>query len=127
MEELKRSLKLQEYHNSYTVNNFEMAYKDMKLYLQKKKKVVFLDLSFIDIVKNAFLLQEDLDFTPISDKLTKLNTAKPIYPNLLIRLLLIVVIRLLLTFLLLGLRTLPIIPLLRMLLPLTLSGLLVKT
>lgn len=94
-----------------------MACEDIKLYLQEKKPS--LDLSFINIIKNIFLLEDDLELKLISDKRTKLYTIELVasddqmFENLLICLLL---------DLILLLRTL----LVRMLLPLTPSNLLLK-
>lgn len=66
VEEFKKSKELQEYLNSYGAESFDMAYEDLRRYLQAKKP--FMDIFFIDMVKNAFFNKRDLDLTPVNDK-----------------------------------------------------------
>lgn len=65
-EEFKKSNDLQEYLNSYGVSSFEMAYKDLRRYLQVKRPL--LELFFIGTVKDAFLNREELDLTLVNDQ-----------------------------------------------------------
>lgn len=61
VEEFKKNPKLQEYLNSYRMGVFNMAYEDMRRYLQAKQPSV--DKSFIDVVQNALLEGKELDHT----------------------------------------------------------------
>lgn len=61
MDKFKKGLKLQEFLNTCVVGSSNMACDDMRWYLSAKCPIV--DRSFIDMVQNAFVEGEELDFT----------------------------------------------------------------
>lgn len=52
-----------------------MVCKDIRQYLQAKRPS--LDLSFVDIIKDAFLKGEYLNLTPTSDQLVSIEASVP--------------------------------------------------